>query len=344
MKKIFKKISAGLFSLLICILLASNVKAQTTSGTDFWLMFMDNYGPYSTTSSLSLFITSSVNTSGNVDIPGLAFTTPYSVTAGTVTTVNLPGNALQKTNDAVANLGIHVTALNPVTVYGLNRITATTDAFLGYPSDFLGTEYVILAWTSRSSSLYSEFGIAATQNGTNVTITPTAVINGKPIGVPYVVSLNMGETYLGHGSSSGDDLSGTIITSNNPIAVYGGHQCGNVPSESYCCCDHMVEQLPSKATWGKNFVTCPLASRLGGDTWRFIASDNGTTVTINGSAQPVINAGQYIQATLTSASIINSDKPILAAQFSNSSGFDGVTSDPFMMLIPPYEQFLIAYL
>ncbi|MBK6773773.1 MAG: T9SS type A sorting domain-containing protein [Ignavibacteria bacterium] len=341
--KVLNKFTKAFFILMFALMSLNASKAQNTSGTDFWLMFMDNYGPYSTTSDLTLFITSSVNTSGTVTVTGLGFSTPFNVLAGVVTPVVLPNNALMKTDDAVGNLGIHVTALNDVTVYGLNRISATTDAFLGLPTSFLGTDYIVLGYTSRSASLFSEFGIVAAQNGTVVTVTPTAVVNGKPIGVPYNINLNQGETYNAHGTSDGDDLTGTTITSNNPIAVYGGHQCGNVPNDSYGACDHMVEQLPPTNTWGKNFVTCPLATRIGGDTWRFLASDNNTVVTINGVAQAPINKGQFIQTILTTSSIITSDKPILAGQYSNSSSFDGVTSDPFIMLIPPYEQFLGNY-
>ncbi|MBK7253805.1 MAG: IgGFc-binding protein [Ignavibacteria bacterium] len=56
--------------------------------------------------------------------------------------------------------------------------------------------------------------------------------------------------------------------------------------------------------------------------------------------QAPINEGQYVEQILSAYSVISSDKPILVAQYSNGTTFDGVTSDPFMMLVPPYEQFL----
>jgi hypothetical protein len=102
--------------------------------------------------------------------------------------------------------------------------------------------------------------------------------------------------------------------------------------------------LPPTPTWGKKFGTVPLASRTNGDTWRFMASTNGTTVSINGVAQtPVLNAGEFIERILTSASAVTSDKPILATQFANGSSFSGNPGDPFMMVIPPLEQFLGDY-
>ena len=96
--------------------------------------------------------------------------------------------------------------------------------------------------------------------------------------------------------------------------------------------------------WGKNFVTVPLETRLNGDTWRIMASQANTTVTINAIVQPVLaSPGDYIEINLAIQSIITSDKAVLVAQYSNGSSWDGVTSDPFMMLIPPYEQFLANY-
>ena len=63
---------------------------MSSVGREFWLAFNANYtgGP-----ELTLFITSAVDTTGAVEIPGLAFTTPFSVTAGTVTPVVLPSDA-----------------------------------------------------------------------------------------------------------------------------------------------------------------------------------------------------------------------------------------------------------
>ena len=95
---------------------------------------------------LQLFIAGDARTTGTVEIPGLDFTQAFSVTPGDVTTVDLPPAAQQESSDTVENLGIHVTAGAEVTVYGLNREAATTDAFLGLPVDALGTEYINLGY------------------------------------------------------------------------------------------------------------------------------------------------------------------------------------------------------
>jgi hypothetical protein len=331
--------------IMIALLISGSVSissaALDSKGTNFWVMFPGNLS--GSDYYQALFITSDFNTSGTVAIPGLAFSVPFTVTAGTVTTVTFPMIVDVQTNDAVTNMGIHITSVDEVTIYGLNRRSATTDAFLSLPVDILGTDYIVLGYKNVNVVNATQFGIVAVSNGTTVTITPTETTGPHPAFVPYTVNLNEGETYLlRNGNSMPADLSGSLITSNLPVAVFGGHQCANIPA-GYYACDHVVEQIPPSTVWGKNFLTEPLATRLNGDTWRILASEDNTNVSINGVPQAVINKGQLIETIISIRSIITSDKPVLVSQYSNSSTWDGVTSDPFMMLIPPFEQFLASY-
>ena len=97
------------------------------------------------------------------------------------------------------------------------------------------------------------------------------------------------------------------------------------------------------STWGRQFVTTPLASRLNGDTFRFLAATDGTEVRVNGALVATLNAGQVHEQILTTSSHIEATQPVLVAQFANGSSFSGNPGDPFMMIVPPYEQFLNSY-
>jgi len=313
--------------------------AADSRGTDFWIAFPSNIGP----ATLNLFITGETDTTGTVDIPGVAFSTPFSVTAGAVTTVDIPSGAQLLGSDSIEAKGIHVTALSEVTVYGINRIQATTDAYLGLPTDILGTEYVVLGYKNANIINASEFAIVGTQDATAVTITPSVTTFSRPAGVAFTILLNRGDTYqLINVDAAPADLSGTIVSSDHPVAVFGGHMCANVPP-GVVFCDHLVEELPPTTAWGKSFVTMPLATRRNGDTFRFIASEPGTTVAVNGAVVATLNRGQLFEQIVDGPAQITADHPIMVAQYSNGTAFDGVTSDPFMMLIPPFEQFLASY-
>ncbi len=317
-----------------------SARAQDSKGADFWLTFPGNLGPGV---NLSLFITGDTATSGTVSIPGLVFSAPFTVTPGAVTTVALPFAAELNSSDTVENKGIHVTAAAEVTVYGLTQRTFTTDAYLGLPTDALGTDYINLGYENVNIVNATQFGIVATEDTTAVTITPTVTTDGHAAGVAYVINLNQGQTYLLRNTDAAPaDLSGTLIQSDKPIAVFGGHQCANIPA-GFVACDTVVEELSPTTAWGKNFVSMPLATRTGGDTFRVLASEDVTDVKLNGVTVATLNRGQLHEQIVSGPAQITSDKPVLVMQYSNSSSFDGVTSDPFQMMIPPYEQFLAGY-
>lgn len=160
--------------------------------------------------------------------------------------------------------------------------------------------------------------------------------------MPYTVTLNQGETYQLGSPAYGSDLSGSLVSANKPIALFGGNQCTDIPL-GYAACDHVVEQLPPTTTWGKSFVTLPLATRRNGDTFRILAAKDNTEVRVDGVPVATLNKGQFHEQIITGPAAITASQPVLVAQYSNSSSFDGVTSDPFMMLVPPYEQFLNGY-
>ena len=334
------KTIAILSCLLVLFTQTVNAQAQPDSkGTDFWLMFNENLSG----NTLSLFITGDTATTGTVEIPGLAFSAPFSVTPGTVTTVGIPIAAEAVGGDSIENKGIHVVSVDEVTVYGLNRRSASTDAFLGLPTDILGTEYISLGYENTNIVNATQFGVVATQDGTTLTVTPAVTAGARAGGVPYNINLNQGQTYqLRSTLGAPADLSGSIITSNLPIAVFGSHQCGNIPLGNTFC-DHIVEQMPPVSTWGTSFVTFPLETRLNGDTFRVLASMDNTNVSIDGAPVAVLSRGGIFETILTGPSVINADNPVLVAQYSNSTSFDGVTSDPFEVIVPPFEQFQAGY-
>jgi RHS repeat-associated protein len=321
--------------------------AQTNAGTDFWLMFTQNFSDINQATQ-RLFITSPVATSGTVTIPGLNFSQNFTVAANSVTTVNLGLVSAAISDQVESNRGIHVTSQQPVTVYGLNQRTFTSDAFLALPVPALGTDHFVASWGNLSFQFLSEFGIVAPENGTIVTITPSATTGSRLAGVPYNVTLNQGQTYLLLNSviSAAGDLTGSRITANKPIAVFSGHMSANVPLDGGCCADHLVEQIPPTTTWGKRFATVPLASRTKGDVFRYIAAEDGTAVYLNGQLAATINKGQWLERLIKVPTEVITTKPILVAQYSTGIFFDPPASgkaDPFLMIVPPYSQFLNHY-
>ena len=311
----------------------------SNSGREFWLAFNRNY---SGDAELTLFVTAPADTSGFVEVPGLSFSAPFAVTAGEVTSVRLPTEAsLPDTTSEHQQvpLAVRLVAEDDVTVYGLNYIPFTTDAFLALPVDALGTDY-------RTLELPIDGGARDECRAPRRT-TPRSRSRrrrrcSRPCGRGPVHAGRRHRRGAHVCPRSSGDGTGTRIQSNHPVAVFSGMNCANVPADAPYC-DHIVEQLTPTSTWGRRFITTPLASRQNGDTFRIVAHTDDTEVRINGEVVATLDAGQVHERILTASSVIESSEPVLVAQYANGSTFSGNPGDPFMMIIPPYEQFLNSY-
>ena len=308
-----------------------------STGKEFFFAFQPNTA--AGTANLSLFVTGQQDTQGTVDIVGINFHASFTVQANKVTTVPIPSNAQYLTDNAVSKLAVHVVAQNDITIYGLNSVTYTTDGFLALPIDALGLEYYTLSYRTNYSSYPSQVALVGAYDNTQVTLTPDLAANGHSAGSPFTVTLNRGDTYQ---VSSVTDITGLHIVASAPVAVMGGVNCTNIPA-SASACNHIVEMMPPVSAWGKSFLSVPLATRLNGDVFRILASQDNTSITANGVLLATLNKGKYFETVLKNRTQIEASAPILLAQYSPGSSFDGVSADPFMMLIPPTEQFLNQY-
>lgn len=316
----------------------------TSLGSDFWLAFPQNIDA----GALSFSISGAAAGSGTVSVPGHDWSQDFTVTPGQVTNVALPSEVQVTSADGVSNDGIHITASTDVAVYGVNFIPSTSGAYLGLPTAALGDRYRILAYNPLAGELPSQLTVVGTQDGTTVTVTPQNDLGSHPAGVPYTVNLDQGQVY--QLADNNTDTTGTVIESTAPVAVFGGDQCTDVPSDAYAC-DHLVQQLPPTSAWGTDFLSVRFASRNAGDTYRVLANEDNTDVSVNGSLVDTLDAGQYWEGVLPDAATgtgsegfeIQTSKPTLVAQYGNGSDFDASTGDPMMMLVPPAGQYLDSY-
>ena len=334
MKKYFLSI---LFYL--CYLVTGFSQTVTNVGTDFWIAFPKNFKP---SAALSIFISSNYTTSGIVYSAFPGVNQSFTVVPGVVTHLSLPsGLTLQ---GGIENKGIRITSNDPVRVYGLNEVEWSTDAYMALPNNALGLDYWVMSYKvtvlSDMGSCASAFSVVATQNNTTLTI-----FNHQTNSTTNV-NLNQGQTYYVNAANLGNDVTGSRIQSNFPIAVYGSVEGVYIPDSICGAADHIVEEMFPYYSWGKNYVTVSFAGRDGsGDIFRVLAAEDGTDISINGTLVSTINAGAYYEVNLTGYNSITTSKAALVAQFAKGwvcTG-GGFTGDPLMMLIPPKEQFLTNY-
>ncbi|MFT5354414.1 MAG: hypothetical protein ACI9KE_001619 [Polyangiales bacterium] len=147
------------------------------------------------------------------------------------------------------------------------------------------------------------------------------------------------------------DLTGSRVAADNPVAVFGAHQCANVPYGAPFC-DHLENQMPPLQTWGTEFVSAPMGDvgTAATNIVRVIAAFEGTTVTVsppqNGVSDFTLGIGQFQEFTATSAFRVSGSRGILVTQFLVGQYLptpESARGDPAMVVLPPQEQFRSDY-
>ncbi len=200
----------------------------------------------------------------------------------------------QDSGDVAEFNACHITADHPINVEFFSSGACSGGSFLPITTAGLGKRYVIASYNDNPDGELGLLGgylgprelekslgffeIIAPFDGTSVTIIPNSTTlggdhsgfhSGKhpsfPKESPYVVSLRRGQTYLvkSSGSSPDDDISGSIVESNLPVAVIAGHEnasIGGVSGRGLEGRDFMVEQMYPYDMWDSvGYVMIPLA-------------------------------------------------------------------------------------
>jgi len=346
---------------LIALCLARTLTAQDFSnkGKDFWIGYGNHVRMFTGTPAekMQLYITSDVATTGQVTIASIGFAQSFTVTANQITTIDIPRTAALL-DDGLYNHGIHVTADKPVVVYSFIYVSAISGATVCLPTSTLGRDYYSVNYTQRSNdpSSYSYFFVIAADTGTTtVEITPAAnTKGGKTANVPFLVTLQQGQIYNVLGTisgTSGVDLTGSRIRSLNNgsgckrIAVFCGSGKVTIGCPANGTADNLYQEMYPTATWGKKYITVPSLTNSN-NIYRIIKSDPAANVTLNSTAIPATSFVNnfYYEFLSSTTNVIESDKPILVAQYFTTQGCDGNSSngDPEMIYLNPVEQTIAA--
>jgi hypothetical protein len=345
-----KKYIYSLFIVFFCHSLSLSAFAQSDNrGTDFWVCFPQNAAFESAGLVFKLYITGDQASTGTVTGAGSSFPLHFSLKPGEVISVDIDTILQVFGSDQVSALGVHVVSDNPVAVYGLSNRRASTDTYVALPTNVLGLSYRAMGYErlGYDDKFTSQITFIATDDNTTAKITLTGnTRGGRKTGEIYSVTLNKGEVYQLQGASGADgksDLTGTLVTTDKPIAFFTGHTCAQVPANINFC-DMLLEEVPPINSWGKQFFV----SKMLGKGWyvvRVVAHENDTKIFFNEKFIKTLAAGEFYEAQHVKDNLmIVSDKPILVGQYATGSEADSVkVGDPFLMLISPSEQFLQSY-
>ena len=221
-----------------------------------------------------------------------------------------------ETNDSVF---MYINSVNSKSFGSFDTIPPienSSESTIIYPINALTTNYFVL--TKSEDSAASQFLIVATEDSTSIEIIPSQFTEkGKLAGVPFIINLQKGETYLVR--SLYDDLTGSKITSIGvnckPFAVFVGSPRTTIQSSSVKRYSYLLEQLPPPSSVGNRYVvndlhTIPMI--------RILALKDSTLITMNGNYYgSMLSAGQFVDIYSQDIYFF-SDKPLLVAQFTTS--------------------------
>lgn len=371
--------SRVLFTLLL-LLTAAVTQAQNLSnkGKEFWVgyghhQFMEPGGDNS--QQMILYLSAETASNVTVRIEGTAWVRTYAIPANTViATEFIPKSGI---NDArlysvppsfggtggegvFTSKGIHITSDVPIVAYAHIYGSASSGATMLMPVDTWGYSYIsVNSQQNYSDDCFSWMYVVANKDNTVVEITPSVLTrNGRAPGVPFTATLQRGQIYQLVGASlgggAGRELTGTKVrsignTSNEcyPIGVFSGS------SRTAISCtggggsgDNNMQQIFPFQAWGKRYLTAPTsnggsASSFMTNIYKVVVKDPTTVVKRNGAVLTGLTANSYYQFNSNTADYIESDKPILVAQFMSSSGGcpnTGGDGDPEMIYLSPIEQ------
>lgn len=360
-----------LFIKILCLIgvsLTYNLSLKAQTDTLFWFVAPESGHGGGNFDIPIVFRFSSLSMASQivVDIPANSSFTPISLNINANSTITLDLSAHlnlveNRPPDQILNKGLRIRATNPITAYYevvSSYCNCNPEIFALKGHKALGTKFYTPfqdtfknggRWTYNPLP-FSAIDVVATEDNTDVTITPTKDVVGHAAGIPFTIKLNKGQTYSATATSPMgiDHLGGSKVESNKPIAVtikddkIGYDDCADLAGDQLIPIDYLGDEYVVM----KGFLSIP-------DRVHILAIENNTQVFLNGTLVTTINEGQYYVHRLSNSSVyIKTSKnvyvmhlsgfgcemgmailPPITCTGSRQVGFTRSRNDPFYLLI-----------
>ena len=354
--RLFKKLLLGILCYAVPVLLHS--QDFSNKGKEFWIAYSYHVGmSQGGNPTMTLYITSDVNTNYAVEIYGGTTVQSGSISAGQVVSVIVPQSCMLtqgSSGSVVTGKTIRVLTDKNSVVYAYITRSAISGATVCLPTPVLGKEYYSMNFTqvSNEQNSNSYFTIIGVEDNTTVEIKPSSnTTNGWAAGSTNNITLNKGQIFQVLGTTSGGngvDLTGSIIKSIasgssgcKRIAVFSGSGKISIGCAGPSTSDNLYQQLYPTGSWGMKYLTVPSYNRPT-NYYRIIRKTATTVVTVNGL--PIAGAsfvnGVYYEFSNSAPNVITATEPISVAQYFTTQGCAGNGSpyDPDMIILNPVEQ------
>ncbi len=246
-----------------------------------------------------------------------------------------------------------ITSDVPVVAYQMNPYgggsAAVTGASLLLPTSVWDDNYVVANAYDYFAPRVPSFNVIASEDNTTVVLEPVAAVEGGG-GIPgggagqsLQFTLDAGE----HAQiSQAAELTGSIVQSDKPVGLMGGHECMRVPlGEEWC--DHGEQMIPPVRALGREYVGVMHRPRVDEDSfWRIVGAVDGTQLTWsdNVGGPATLNQGELAEFITGDAFVVSSqddEHPFMLFNVMSGNGWiadDSGYGDPdFVLSYPPSQ-------
>jgi hypothetical protein len=250
----------------------------------------------------------------------------------------------------------------------LNHDAQSSGGTMLLPVHVLGSHYMVMTYPqAQTPELASLSGspngagrllIVGTQPETMVTLklplTSSGVVMGTfpglAAGETHEFKLGDGEVFQVLSGNPGDDLSGTEITTLQPVAVFSGNMTTTYgkTADNLHSPDMAHEQMPPVFAWSRAYVAAALPpqegacdtllGQSGASLWRLLVSSSRPShIDIVGPSGPiltdkVLEPGELLELTRVGDFVVTSTEPLLMTQ--------GIDCEPSLSLAISADRFL----
>ncbi len=275
---------------------------------------------------------------------------------------------LAKQHQSSLTKAFHLSSSVPVSAYEIfpygGAKSYVPSATLLLPSTSWSTNYLLVdGWRYQYRvGLGYPFVQVVAQEDTEVRIRPRVAIidgigvTGGPVDSVVKWNLKRGQVLQ---LMQTESLGGSPLEADKPVAVFGGHQCANLPDATGAC-DSLYQQIAPVHQWSSSYSAIPYRTRIrsieGAQQpaervyWQIVAANDDTVLTYEPEA-PIgapekLSGGQRVYFDTDKVFSVKSqdaNHPIYLAVYMTGSSMYSTFGDPDYVNIVPDDQFLDHY-
>lgn len=321
---------------LLCILTLNSFAQHQSSGTRFWIGFMENLTlAFNGPPTFAFRISSPIATAGNIIVPATGLTIPFDIPAGGGEITMPDAIWYAEINQSAVGKCILIETNDPVDLQAIHYRNFFSAGSRILPEDELGSFYRVLAAEDLNQTGPSEVVILATADNTTIEIVPSTITSELfGGGTPFTITLNAGQLYQ---IQAQNDLTNTTVSSINgePIAVFAGAREGSIGCQTDN--SHLYNQNLPQSLWGKQFALVPYLAQ-GPNIFKVLAGSEDTEVFVNCELIATLNIGETVELDLSEEAILKTTHPVTVGHFNKGSDCNPLLSGPSFAVLHPLNR------